>query len=145
VTTLSNPSYGQRSQSGTPSATAPFRASSTHGLSEHSSQFGTGNTGLQQRPTSTSQLTSPSMQGLAGVQAYTGNTAAAEWSLFDTSHLDASGQQGGMGSSNSNYGMSAPTVRASSNSGSGFAATGLTSFDTSNLGGGDRFYGIGRR
>ncbi|KAK4235783.1 hypothetical protein C8A03DRAFT_17514 [Achaetomium macrosporum] len=144
VTTLSNPSYGQRSQSVTPSATTSFRAGSTHGLSEHSPQFGTGNAGLQQRPASTSQLTSQSMQGLAGVQPFPGNTAA-EWSLFDTPHLDASGQQGGMGSSNANYGMSAASVRASSNSGSGFAATGLTSFDTSSLGGGDRFYGIGRR
>jgi hypothetical protein len=113
-------------------------------LPHHSSAFGTGTAGLQQRSTSTSQPTSQSMQGLANVQAFTGH-AAADWSLFDTSHLDTSGQQGAMGLSNPNYGISAASGRASSNTGSAFAATSLTTFDTSSLGGGERYYGVGRR
>jgi hypothetical protein len=85
------------------------------------------------------------MQGLANVQAFTGN-AAADWSLFDTSHLDTSGQQGAMALSNPNYGISAAGGRASSNNtGSAFAATSLTTFDTSGLGSSERYYGVGRR
>jgi hypothetical protein len=142
ATALSNPSYNQRSQSGS----ASFRSASTHGLPQHSGSppFGTGNAGLQQRSASTSQPTSQSMQGLTNVQAFTGN-AAADWSLFDTSHLDTSGQQGAMGLSNASYGLGAAGVRASSNAGPAFAATGLAAFDASGLGSSERYYGVGRR
>lgn len=84
------------------------------------------------------------MQGLANVQAFTGN-AAADWGLFDTSHLDTSGQQGAIGMNGANYGIGTASVRAPSNAGPAFAATGLTTFDTSGLGSGDRYYGVGRR
>jgi hypothetical protein len=140
ATPLSNPSYGQQNQA---TATS-FRSASPHGLPHHSSAFGTGTAGLQQRSSSTSQPTSQSMQGLANVQAFAGN-AAADWSLFDTGHLDTSGQQGAMGLSNSSYGISAAGGRASSNTGSAFAATGLTTFDASSLGSSERYYGVGRR
>ncbi len=78
------------------------------------------------------------------MQAFTGN-AAADWGLFDTSHLDTSGQQGTMGLGNTGYGIGTAGVRAPANAGSAFAATSLTAFDTSSLGPGERYYGVGRR
>jgi hypothetical protein len=84
------------------------------------------------------------MQGLANVQAFTGN-AASDWGLFDASHLDAAGQQGTMGLNSTNYSLGAPSVRTASNGGANFAAAGLATFDASSLGGGDRYYGVGRR
>ncbi|KAK4044590.1 hypothetical protein C8A01DRAFT_12047 [Parachaetomium inaequale] len=140
ATALSTASYNQRSQSNA----ASFRSASTHGVPQHSPPFGTGNTGLQQRSASTSQPTSQSMQGLTNVQAFTGN-AAADWGLFDASHLDTSAQQGTMGLSNTNYGLGAASVRTSSNAGPAFAATGLATFDASGLGSSERYYGVGRR
>lgn len=83
------------------------------------------------------------MQGLGGVQAFTGS-AAAEWGLFDTSHLDASGQQGTMGLGNASYGLNTAGVRAPIGTSSAFAAAGLGSFDTSGLSGSDRYY-VARR
>ncbi|KAK3906823.1 hypothetical protein C8A05DRAFT_11443, partial [Staphylotrichum tortipilum] len=141
ATALSNASYAQRSQ---PGAT-PFRPTGTHGLPQHSPSFGTGSTGLQQqRSTGTGQPTSQSMQGLANVQAFAGN-AASDWGLFDASHLDAAGQQGTMALNSTNYSLGTASVRAPSNAGATFAATGLTTFDASSLGAGDRYYGVGRR
>jgi hypothetical protein len=141
ATALNNPPYGQRSQSGA----APFRSTSTHSLPQHAPQFGGGATGLQQRSASTSQPASQSMQGLTNIQAFTGN-AAADWSLFDTTHLDTSGQQGAMGGlSSASYGIGAASMRASSSSGSAFANTGLATFDASGLGNSERYYGGGRR
>ncbi len=138
---LSNASYSQRSQ---PGAT-PFRPGAAHGLPQHSPPFGTGSTGLQQqRSTSTGQPTSQSMQSLANVQAFTGN-AASDWGLFDASHLDAAGQQGTMALNSTNYSLGAPSVRTPSNGGAAFATTGLATFDATSLGGGDRYYGVGRR
>jgi hypothetical protein len=86
------------------------------------------------------------MQGLAGVQNFTGG-AGAEWGLFDTSHLtDASGQQATMALNNTNYGINTATVRAPSNNNSAFAAAaGLATYDASSLGGSDRYYGVARR
>ncbi|AEO65802.1 uncharacterized protein THITE_133081 [Thermothielavioides terrestris NRRL 8126] len=141
---LTNASYGQRNQSTAPSPAAPFRAASTHGLPPHSSHFGTGNASLQQRSMSSGQPSSQGMPGLASVQAFAGSTAS-DWGLFDSSPLDAAGQQGAMGMSNANYGIGAASVRASSNGDPGFSAASLTTFDTSGLGGADRFYGVGRR
>jgi hypothetical protein len=141
---LTNASYGQRNQSTAPSPAAPFRAASTHGLPPHSSHFGTGNASLQQRSMSSGQPSSQGMPGLASVQAFAGSTAS-DWGLFDSSPLDPAGQQGAMGMSNANYGIGAASVRASSNGDPGFSAASLTTFDTSGLGGADRFYGVGRR
>ncbi|KAK4130398.1 hypothetical protein BT67DRAFT_391010 [Trichocladium antarcticum] len=148
ATSLNSTSYGQRSQSVTPSA-ASFRATSTHSLPQHSPPFGTAATALHQRSASTSQPTTQNMQGLAGVQPFTGEPGTG-WGLFDTSHLtDASGQQATMGLGNANYGINAATVRApSNNNNSAFAAAaaaGLATFDASGLGSNDRYYGVGRR
>jgi hypothetical protein len=84
------------------------------------------------------------VQGLTNVQAFGGN-AAADWGLFDPGHLNASGQQEGMGLSNTAYGIGAAGPRASSNNGPAFAATGLAAFDASAMGGGERYYDVGRR
>ena len=141
ATALGNASYSQRSQPGA----SPFRPTAAHGLSQHSPPFGTGSASLQQqRSTSTGQPTSQGMQSLANVQAFTGN-AASDWGLFDASHLDAAGQQGAMALNSTNYGLGTPGVRTPSNGGAAFAATGLATFDASSLGGGDRYYGVGRR
>ncbi|KAH6845168.1 hypothetical protein B0I37DRAFT_178052 [Chaetomium sp. MPI-CAGE-AT-0009] len=143
TTALSNPSYNQRSSQST---TASFRPTNTHGLPQHSPSFTTGDASLQQRSASTSQPTTQSMQSLANVQAFGGNAAAADWGLFDASHLDTAGQQGTMALGGANYGINAGSVRAPSNTGAAaFTANGLATFDASGLGSNDRYYGVGRR
>ena len=140
---LASTSYGQRGQSMTPSS-ATFRTTGTHGLPQHSPNFGATASALQQRSSISSQPTTQAMQGLAGVHTFTGSTTT-EWGLFDTAHLDASGQHGPMGLGNANYTLNTAGVRAPSTTASAFAATGLATFDNPGLGNGDRYYGLGRR
>ncbi|KAK0729431.1 hypothetical protein B0T21DRAFT_292466 [Apiosordaria backusii] len=128
--------YGQRSQSATPSTAASFRSSSTHGLPHHSPSFSTSSSTVQQRSGSASHATNQSVQGMpSSMQAFSGNTGSS-WDLFDTSHMDTSGQQSALGLANPNYGINA---RTSSNSAT-FGAGGLGNYDTSGLP-----YGVGRR
>ncbi|KAK4180433.1 hypothetical protein QBC36DRAFT_30985 [Triangularia setosa] len=135
--------YGQRSQSATSSTAASFRSSSTHGLPRHSPSFNTGSNTTQQRSGSASHATNQSVQSMPGsMQAFSGNTGGS-WDLFDTGHIDATGQQSALGLTNT-YGINAANVRTSSNS-STFGATGLGNYDASGLPGNDRFYGVGRR
>ncbi|KAL2154132.1 hypothetical protein VTH82DRAFT_2808 [Thermothelomyces myriococcoides] len=139
TTNLTNPSYDQRGQTGT---TTPFR--SAHGLPQQSSQFGVVSAGMQHRSASTGQSVSQSVQDLTTTQGFAGN-AASDWGLFDASHLDTAGQQGTMGLNNPSYGISTTSAGASSNSGSTFATTSLSTFDTSGSGSNERYYGVGRR
>ncbi|KAK3301188.1 uncharacterized protein B0H64DRAFT_32928 [Chaetomium fimeti] len=142
ATALSNPSYNQRSSQST---TTSFRPANTHGLPQHSPSFASGDASLQQRSASTSQPTSQSMQSLANVQAFGGN-AAADWGLFDASHLETAGQQGTMALGSAGYGINAGSVRAPTNTGAAaFATNGLATFDASSLGSNERYYGVGRR
>ncbi|KAH6649942.1 hypothetical protein F5144DRAFT_480067 [Chaetomium tenue] len=179
ATALNNPSYTQRSNQ--PTTTTTFRPTNTHsGLPQHSPSFTTPDTSLQQQQqqqqrsaSTTQQPTSQSMQSLANVQSFSGNAAAAaaaDWNLFDASHLDTTaGQQGAMAAlGNAGYGINAGGgagagsgggggVRApASNTGAAaaaaaaaaaFASTGLATFDAAGLGGsgGERYYGVGRR
>ncbi|AEO54203.1 hypothetical protein MYCTH_42822 [Thermothelomyces thermophilus ATCC 42464] len=138
---LANPSYDQRGQAGT---TTTFRSASTHGLPQQSPPFGAASAGMQHRSASTGQPAPQSVQDLTNTQGFAGN-ASSDWGLFDAGHLDTTGQQGTMGLNNPSYGISTASVRASSNPGSAFAATGLSSFDTSGLGSNERYYGVGRR
>ncbi|KAK3984291.1 hypothetical protein QBC44DRAFT_18297 [Cladorrhinum sp. PSN332] len=145
-TSLGASSYNQRSQSGTPSTAASFRANSGHSLSHHSPSYSTGTNTVQsqQRSASTSHNSTQSMQGISStMQAFAGSTGT-DWGLFDASQLDTSGQQAAMGLSNPSYGLGTTNVRASNNAGAAFTA-GLANFDGSGLGGNDRYYNVGRR
>lgn len=142
---LNNPSYvPQRSQSATPSATAAYRATNVHNLSHHSSF--SANTGAgQHRSTSTSHAVGQNVQGMANVGSFS-TGAATDWgNLFDASNLDAAGTQGALGLNNANYNMNPGSVRSQQNTGATFPTNTLTNFDTSGLGGSDRYYGVQRR
>ncbi|KAK4197731.1 hypothetical protein QBC40DRAFT_100488 [Triangularia verruculosa] len=142
-TSLGGSTYVQRSQSATPSTAASFRSSSTQGLARHSPSFNPGSSTAQQRSGSTGHATNQSVQGMPGsMQAFSGGNTGSGWDLFDTGHMDASGQQSALGLTNT-YGINATNVRTS-NSNSTFNATGLGNFD--GLSGTDRYnYGVGRR
>ncbi|KXX75438.1 hypothetical protein MMYC01_208860 [Madurella mycetomatis] len=142
---LSNTSYSQRNQPVAPSVATSFRTNSAHGLQHHSPSFGTSAGGMPQRAGSTNHTTTQSMQGLASVQTFAGNAATTDWGLFDAGHLDTSGHQGAVSLGSTNYGVNAAGVRAPPSTASAFASTDLGAFDTSGLGSGDRYYGVGRR
>ncbi|KAK4229492.1 hypothetical protein QBC38DRAFT_359226 [Podospora fimiseda] len=146
ATSLGASSYSQRSQSGTPSTTAPFRANSGHSLSHHSPSYSTATNSVQphQRSSSTSHNTTQSMQGISSTMQSFPGSAASDWGLFDASHLDTSGQQAAIGLSNPSYGLGTTNVRAPNNAGAAYAA-GLASFDATALGGNNRYYNVGRR
>ncbi|KAK4458900.1 hypothetical protein QBC42DRAFT_16563 [Cladorrhinum samala] len=148
TSSLATSSYNnQRSQTGTPTTTASFRANSGHSLAHHSPSYSSGTPSVQpqQRSASTGHTSTQSLHGMSGaIPTFTGNTGTADWNLFDATQLDTSGQQAAMGLSNSSYGLGVTNVRTQNNAGSGFTAN-LANFDTSGLGGGERFYNAGRR
>lgn len=148
TSSLATSSYNnQRSQTGTPTTTASFRANSGHSLAHHSPSYSSGTPSVQpqQRSASTSHTATQSLHGMSGAMpTFTGSTGTADWSLFDATQLDTSGQQAAMSLSNSSYGLGVTNVRTPNNAGSSFTAN-LANFDTSGLGGGDRYYNAGRR
>ncbi|KAK4659712.1 hypothetical protein QC762_112770 [Podospora pseudocomata] len=142
-TSLGTSTYVQRSQSTTPSTAASFRSSGTHGLPHHSPSFNTGSGAAQQRAGSASHATNQGVQGMSGsMQAFSGNTGGS-WELFDTGHIDASGQPSSLGLTNT-YGINTTNARTSGNS-STFGAAGLGTYDTSGLPYNERYHGVGRR
>lgn len=76
------------------------------------------------------------------MQAFSGNTGGS-WELFDTGHIDASGQPSSLGLTNT-YGINTTNARTSGNS-STFGAAGLGTYDTSGLPYNERYHGVGRR
>ncbi|KAK3330268.1 hypothetical protein B0H66DRAFT_53383 [Apodospora peruviana] len=145
VTNLNNSSYvPQRSQSATPSTTAAYRTIPTHGLPQLSPSFSPSTGPGQHRSATSSHPTGQGIQGMAGVSSFAGSTGA-DWNLFDTGNLDTAGNQGALGLNNAGYSMNQASVRAPQNAGTTFPPNPLANFDASSLGGGDRYYGVGRR
>lgn len=144
-------SYGsQRSSSTTPAAasSAAYRTTGSHSLSHQQSPFGPNSgasTGTaQHRSSSAGHPTSQGMQAMASVQSFPTSTTN-DWHMFDTGSMDTSGNQGALHLSSTNYGMNAASVRTPTNSGPAFNSPNMANFDTSGLGGNERYYGVGRR
>lgn len=135
-TTLTTPSYAttQRSQSAAPVTASAYRTTAaSNGLAaHHSPSFSNAS---QQRSASASHTTSQAMQGMG---SFSGSTTT-DWGLFDTSGMDSSGNQGALGMNNAGYGVGQTNARAQSNAGTGFSTGGLPNFDTSGLGGNERY------
>ncbi|KAM7214672.1 hypothetical protein V8F06_009922 [Rhypophila decipiens] len=142
---MSNSSYvPQRTQSTTPSATSAYRATGVHNLSHHSSSFGANPGAGQHRSTSASHPVSQSVQGMTNVGSFSTSTAT-DWGFLDTANLDAAGNQGALGLSNTNYNLNPGSVRPQQSTGTSFSTNALANFDASGLGGNDRYYGVQRR
>jgi hypothetical protein len=138
--TSNNHIYNQHGQLGT----QQFRAHQPRGLTPRTPSFGMGPVGLFQRTVAISQTSAHTgHHSLASVPALT-RSSPSEWTLFDTSQLDTSGQQGAMGLADTGYGARAGNNRTA-RAGPTFAANTLASFDSPNLGEVERYYGIEKK
>lgn len=161
-TALNNSAFATQraaAQSAATTGANGFRAGggSAHGLSQQHQQpstFGATTAAAQQRSAASSSAGAgqaggqqQQQQGVQNLQSFPGNP---DW-MFDPS-LDASGGHNPLNLSGAYSAMGAGAAPAggvpragSSNSGTAFSQSALTSFDPSGLGGNDRYYGVARR